>query len=857
MSEDKKEHIIGKGTTTPLMQQYFAIKNKYQEELIFFQVGDFYELFFQDAQIAAKILTITLTKRGQHDGKDIPLCGIPVHMIEQYYPKLIRRGYTVVICGQTESAQVGKLVNRAVIDIITPSTLSTAEVAESSFSLYVYHSETVVYTFWFEFLEQKISYGSYHQNEAGIVLLKSALKKYNPKEIIVHHYQLEFFWHFFNKEYKIKSFDSAKGTASSVGQYLAAQRLPAEFEPLVLLFLSYMSFYFQTILEKKNIFFEEEKMQQFLFLDESTTTYLELTENLTYKEKEHTLFGFLDQTASNMGSRLLKKWINYPLKGKTEIECRQQVIAFFLENREIGERLSLFLASFGDLERLFQRTRLKKITNKEYKKFIQFQETYKEFSVFLEAIRERIPLSVELISESFLKTISDYINVDQSCLVNNEVVIISPTVSESLSYYYKIIHDQQKIIIDFLEKEKEKTTIDELVIKSTPLYGYTFELSKIKEKRYVIPDYFLRVQTLTNKERYTSPELQKLSFDLTHAFEKYSEEEKKAKEAFLEICINEQNKLLSFARDLALIDVYISLATVAADCDWEKPLIKEKNTELMIKNGKHPLFSQKSNFFVSNSLNLEAKRTVLLTGPNMGGKSTYMRQNALIVILAHIGSFVPAEHAEIPLMESIFTRIGASDSLEAGKSTFFVELEQINTILHFATSSSFIIIDEIGRGTSTYDGIALAASVLEFLCTQVNPYMICSTHYHELVHLIDNSFVEWCYMGYHIKKDTIHFLYTLLSGVSNNSMGIALAEKIGLPKEITKRARGYFQKLENQSALLEKKEKIVPAEAVKKDEIESLKCSAQIKSLLREIDILELTPRKAFELIEKLKNLLD
>lgn len=843
---DKKKDTSG--NVTPLMQQYFLIKERYPEELVFFQVGDFYELFFTDAQVAAKILGITLTKRGQHDGKDIPLCGVPVHMIEHYYPKLLNNHHTVVICDQVDIAQPGKLVSRAVTDIITPSTLCTAEAADTSFSLYVVQKDNSFYCFWFEFLQQKISYAVYQEDDAGILLLKAALKKYVPQEVIVKKEQFEFFWQFLDKKYKMKSFQI---TIFDVEQQLKAYQLSIVFTEIMQLFISYMALYFQNILDKKNIFFEEEKSQSFLFLDESTTTYLELTENLYNQEKTGTLFEFLDQTETRMGSRLLRSWILYPLKNKIDIEKRQGNIELFLNNKLIFSDVRNFLRSFGDIERLFQRTRLKKINDKEYIKFIEFKKNYYLFLSFICSRALYLKEFLALIPDVFFESIDRYVNSDDMIFIDNEKAVINPYATDKLAYYYSIVTDQKKILTEFVEKEKKRTNIDDLVIKLTPLYGYTFELSKVKEKQYSLPPYFSRVQTLTNRERYTSPELQQLSYDLTDALFHYRNEEKIAKELFIEHCIVFQSFLLSFASSVATIDIYLTLAEVASLGQWIKPVINASHGPLVIKEGKHPLFSLKNNFFVANTLSLRDKKTLLLTGPNMGGKSTYMRQNALIIILAHIGSFVPATFAEIPLIENIFTRIGASDSIETGKSTFFVELEEINRIISFANQASFVIIDEIGRGTSTYDGIALAASIIQFLLHEKKPYMICSTHYHELVDLIDSSSVMWAYMGYHMTKEQIQFLYTLLPGVAQNSMGIALAEKIGLPQVITTKARLYFKDLENK--------KFFRSEAKEEKEIccnQKNLSMQKIIETLKNIEVDELTPRKAFELVAELENLL-
>lgn len=786
---------------SPLIQQYLEIKSKYKNELVFFQVGDFYELFFEDAKIASSILSITLTKRGIYNSEHIPLCGVPVHMIEQYYPKLIKKGYIIVICNQIEPVKTGKLVKRGVVDIITPSTIFIDSIDENIYSLFIKITDTDITLFWFEFSKQEIIYAHYKNTINEILLFNSSFEKHQPKEIFTDQESVTSVHELLPYKKSIKTINVS--IIENINDFMQKNHLSEIFFSVSLLFLSYLNHYFKNILEGNGLLVKADTQDNFLFLDEATIKYLECTNNLLNNEKENTIYELLDRTKTKMGSRMLKKWILYPLCNQKEILKRQMNIDFFMHHKNIRAEIQMYLSGFGDAEKLFQRIRLKKWRNKDFNALLHFKKQYILFKEYITALSNSFfsELIFFDISKELIDFIENAINNDIHLKINEDQLIIKPSFNSSLETKYFLLANQEDAIEEFCQNQKIKTGINELAIKKSPLYQYVFELSKIKEKKYTLPDSYIRVQTLTQKERYTSIELQRLSSDIINAQEEYQIEEKKIKEELMDLCNIHINSIYNFIDILSLLDVYLSLAQCADEYQWTKPIITEKGSTLSILSGKHPIASKNSIMYIANSLLLEKnKKTSMITGPNMGGKSTFMRQNALLILLSHIGSYIPALKSSIPIMEKILTRVGASDNLHQGKSTFFTELEEINTILIAANEYSFIIIDEIGRGTSTYDGVAIAASTVEYLLKK-NPYLLCSTHYHELTKLLIEKNISWQYMDAIIKNDSIAFLYTIINGVSDNSMGIALAQKIGLPKIVIEKAKNYFNLLHSNSNL--------------------------------------------------------
>jgi DNA mismatch repair protein MutS len=836
-------------TISPLIQQYLDIKSQYKNELVFFQVGDFYELFFDDAKIAASILSITLTKRGIYNSEYIPLCGVPVHMIEQYYPKLVRKGYNIVICNQVEPAKAGKLVRRAVVDIITPSTIFIDSIHENIYSLFITINDDYITLFWFEFSKQEIVYAHYKNSIDEIILLTSSFEKHQPKEIFTNQESINQLYTLLPYKKSIKTIKYEE--IESIDSFMQKNNLLDIFYRVSLLFLSYLKHYLKNILEGNGLLVKKDSHDNYLFLDNSTIKYLECVNNLKNNEKENTIYDLLDNTKTKMGSRMLKKWILYPLCNKEAIISRQDYIDFFINNKKIRKDIQTHIAAFGDAEKLFQRIRLIKWRDKDFNTLLQFKKQYILFKEYIAQLSNSFLSKCILfdIPNNLIDFIENAINDNLDLKINEEQLIIKPSFNNNLQEKYYLLINQEDAIEKFCQNEKNITGITDLSIKKSSLYQYVFELSKVKEKKYTLPSTYIRVQTLTQKERYTSIELQQLSYDIINAQENFKIEEKIIKEELMKACNKDITSIYNFIEILSLLDVYLSLAQCAEENHWTKPKLMQKGSELHIISGKHPIAAKKNIMYIANSLLLnDTKKTYMITGPNMGGKSTFMRQNALLVLLAHMGSYIPASESYIPIMEKILTRVGASDNLHEGKSTFFTELEEIKTILVAANTYSFIIIDEIGRGTSTYDGVAIAASTLEYLIRK-NPYLLCSTHYHELQKILMQKTISWQYMDAIIKNDSISFLYNIIDGVSDNSMGIALAKKIGLPKTVIEQAENYFEKLQ----YAEKPVKIKQNPQNNK----TLICQEILEKLFSEKTMDDISPKEAYAILENIYNCLN
>lgn len=789
-----------KETTTPLMQQYLQIKKKFSEEIVFFQVGDFYELFFEDAKIAANLLHITLTKRGIYNGEHIPLCGVPIHMIENYYPKLLKHGYTIVICNQNEIAQAGKLVNRIVSDIITPSTVLNQEADEHIYSLFISMQKNTIQSFWFEFGRQEILYHRLDNNQTGKLTFASLFQTYAPREIITEQTMIEQVYQLIPTKKNIKTV-VLTANSEEINAFLSRYKLSIEWESSTNIFLSYMKRYFDTLINNNYFFFKEISYDKNVFLDKATIKYLECVVNTSDGGKGGTLYDILDKTKTKMGSRLLKEWILNPVKQKETILDRQKIITACLAMPEkTRESIQENIQSFGDMERFCHKLRLKKLKNKDLPKLKLCIEAWHNFIYQYQTthLMSLFPIDPDTIDSMIIKIITDTILAKEFITIENNTHYINPKTSESLYQLYQTIFEQETAVKNILESEKKASGIEELVIKNTPLYGFTFELSKVKDNKYKIPDYFKRVQTLSLKERYQTPALVNFSQQSDHAYFLYCQEEERIKNNFFETIINALNQFFTVIEKIKYLDVCFSLVTVAWQNRWVCPEITDIGKPLHIIDGKHPVLAHSTNSYVANSLELTTeKKMIMITGPNMGGKSTYMRQNALIILLAHIGSYIPAKKAYIPIMEKILTRVGASDSMLEGKSTFYLELEELQTIVTLANEHSFVIIDEIGRGTSTYDGMSLAASIIEHLATKNKPYALCATHYHELANLLYIDSLRWCSMKAMVEKNDIYFLYRMVDGVGSDSMGILLAKKIGFPETIINTANTYFEKIKS------------------------------------------------------------
>jgi DNA mismatch repair protein MutS len=796
---------------TPLMQQYFSIKKNYADCFLFFQVGDFYELFFDDAIKAAPILSITLTKRGYHNDQNIPLCGVPVHMVEAHYTKLVKLGHSVAICNQSEPAIPGKVVAREVQQVISPATILQDKdefTEDSNLMLFFDETEDEIIFIIFEYITLTVKYGNFSKNSSIGDLIKNLISQIRPKEIF-------FYSKFFEKK-EITDFFSTQNcfirnycnnNLKDEIKIETQKDIPNKFEYLYSLILESIIKKHISIIDK-NIKILPYEIEKFLIVDTATMKHLEILNNIYDGTNKNTLFSTLNFTQTSMGKRLLKQWISYPIIDRNILKERINSIKILTNSINITKDLHEIIKLIGDFERIAGRISLKKTIYKDYQKLINIIPNIARCFEFLSNFKDDKILN-EIKNSlwfdfSIYEKLSKYIfEIEEEIKDEN---LIKKNSDEQLISFSEIIEKQHEFLLEFEKKENEKLGLENVLkIKQTPLYGYTFETSKTKDLN--LPKEFKVIQTLSQKERYITNSLKELEAKIINSKEEYKKREKELyNELCSEIFSNNQN-ILKTAQSIAKLDVLCSLSQSAFIYEWTAPSFESENNILKITSGKHPVLSSiLKNNFIENSLELsdQKSKSIIITGPNMGGKSTFMRQNALIIYMAHIGSFVSAKEALIPEIDGIFTRIGASDNVSQGKSTFYVEMEEASYICKAATSKSFVVLDEIGRGTSTYDGMALAASIIEYLVKQKESFILCATHYHEIYTLLSNNLSsKWQKVEVlRSYKGDPFFTYHLKDGLSNESMGIDVAKNVGINNIVINRAYFYKNILESSLKVL-------------------------------------------------------
>jgi DNA mismatch repair protein MutS len=845
---------------TPMFKQYFEIKSKYPDTILFFRLGDFYEMFFEDAETVAPLLGLVLTKR--EAGKDLiaPMCGVPADKSSIYIQKLVDMGFKVAICEQIEEATTKGLFKREVVKIYTPGLLTDLSALSEKEKNYL-ASLFIEKKAGLSFLE--LSCGEYIFTELKKDEILSEILKREPKEIIlskklenselvkalkqnISKAHLSFVEeNFFKKEglksfnleiFEFKRYEEGLKAANAILEYLKI------YQPHLVDKISAPQFYYP---------------EEFLFLDEATKRNLELIKNLWDGSEKYSLFWVLDKTQTPMGARLLKEWILYPLKDIKKIQERQEVVKFFMENKTLREELKRILRKISDLERLSTRCALKLANPKEME---LLRESLKYLPEIKDILEKEKPLFFPKKLEELLKDVEDFSELYE--LLNNWLVEDPPTtlkeggiikrgVSQELDELLDLKENAVYYLSELEKREKEKTGIPNLRIGYNKVFGYYFEVSKSYLKR--VPVYFERKQTLTNVERFVTPQLKELENKILSAEEKIKNLEY---ELFLELrekVALYKEKLKKTAKALAELDVFLSLASTAIENDYTMPEVIEEQT-FIIEEGRHPVLEkiQGKENFVPNSVEINKEDAIVLivTGPNMGGKSTFLRQNALIVIMAQMGSFVPAKSAKIGIFDRIFSRIGAGDELIKGRSTFMVEMSECAYILKNATSKSLVILDEVGRGTSTFDGMSLAWAIAENLYKK-RVFTLLATHYLELTELAK------LYSGiknYHVTvkewKGEVIFLYRVLPGIANQSYGIEVAKLAGIPQEVVDRAKEILYKLESKSLKETKELNLAPKKVL---QLSIFEMTHPIMEKIKNLNIEEMTPISALNFLWELK----
>ncbi|MBE5948080.1 MAG: DNA mismatch repair protein MutS [Lachnospiraceae bacterium] len=869
-----------------MMQQYLETKEQYKDCILFYRLGDFYEMFFDDAILVSRELEITLTGKSCGLEERAPMCGVPYHAADSYLNKLVKKGYKVAICEQVEDPKAAKgLVKREVVRIVTPGTNISSMALEETKNNYLM---TIVYVSdCYGVAVADISTGDFFMTEiSDVKVIFDEINKFCPSEIICNNA-------FYMSGADIDDLKGRLGISVSAldswyfDDELCKKALKEQFKVMSLDGLG-IADYDAGIIAAGSLMqylFETQKTSlshltriipystgKYMVLDTSTRRNLELLETLREKQKRGSLLWVLDKTKTAMGGRMLRTFIEQPLIERAEIIRRQDCIAELNSQVITREEIREYLNPIYDLERLISRISYKSANPRDLIAFCGSLEMLPHIKYLLENFNTDLlkEINEEIDSlEDVYSLIKNSINEEPPITVK-EGGIIKEGYNEEIDRLRSAKSDGKNWLAELEASEREKTGIKNLKIKFNRVFGYYFEVTN--SFKDLVPDYFIRKQTLANAERYTTPELKDLEDVILGAEDKLFSLEYDLFSEIRDTIAGEVIRIQNTAKAIAKIDVFTSLANVAEHNNYVRPKINEKGV-IDIKDGRHPVVEKMipNDMFIANDTLLDnsSNRINIITGPNMAGKSTYMRQTALIVLMAQIGSFVPASSANIGICDRIFTRVGASDDLASGQSTFMVEMTEVANILRNATANSLLILDEIGRGTSTFDGLSIAWAVVEHIS---NPKLLgaktlFATHYHELTELEGklNSVNNYC-IAVKEQGDNIVFLRKIIKGGADKSYGIQVAKLAGVPDSVIERAKEIVEELINADITAATRDLTVGGKQKKPkkqiyDEVDLEQMSLfdtvkddDILKELKELDIGTLTPIEAINVLYQLQN---
>jgi DNA mismatch repair protein MutS len=845
---------------TPLMQQYFQIKDEHPDTMLLFQVGDFYELFFDDARTAAAFLGITLTKRGKHKGEPVALCGVPSHALDYYLIKLVKGGFRVALCQQLERAQAGIVVKRGVTQVFTPGTLTDAKLLDDKSASYLVTFFPVNNAWGVVFAELMTA-----QLHATVIpagdrrSLEAELARFNPDEVIVPNIKegQKFQTYFKNLGYctAMNHAVSEAAMSSSAQAWMEAQfkkelvSVISQSEAINAALHSFHAYIERTQADALTQFSTVNvyRPDDFLMLDGATQRNLELVKNSIDGGRKQTLFSVLDGAMSAMGSRMIKKWLVRPLMKRKAIEQRLDVVEFLVQEVLVRGRLEALLRMCGDAERVIGRIALQRAKLNDYLMLAQVLDTLPQIKQFMNTSSSALArLLVAKIGEfgPLKKLVQAAINDDST-----QEWKIKKGFDAQLDELRELAMQSGQKILELEARERAKTGIPSLKMRYNNVHGYYVEVTKAHFA--AVPDYYVRKQTLVGRERYMFEELSLLEVAISQAKRRVNDVEAQVYERVQKEVFESVGALRSTVQAVAYCDALVGFARIAADNGYARPELHD-DAELTITDGRHPVVERVSEArFVPNNTNLSADESFwIITGPNMGGKSTYLRQVALTSIMAQCGSFVPATATKLPIIDRIFTRIGAGDNLAQGKSTFLVEMEETATICHQSTKDSLVILDEVGRGTSTFDGLAIAQAVVEFLHDKVGVKCLFATHYHGLAQFAQERDGM---AAYHLTskrtRNGIVFLHKVARGAADGSFGIEVAKLAGLPDSVVSRAR-QLERAMPQETFGNMPESV---QEVIHDHNSNVQPALGVARRLRETDADDLSPRQALDLVWELR----
>lgn len=796
---------------TPMMQQYQAVKNAHPDQILFFRLGDFYEMFMDDALLVSKELELTLTKRSTA-GDGIPMCGVPYHSAEPYINKLVNRGYKVAICEQIGDPKAKGLTKREVIKIVTPGTVMSEAALSGSKNNYItliYEENQQIVLAGADITTGECFYGLYDGADRCQLLLDELYRLMMPELLLVKPFSFEDklrdFLALRMPNCLVNEMDSVSAHVDDrIIQHFNAQNRPEneQVKKAVATLLDYAHDTVKTDLSHLNrlTYLDSSKA---LFIDTYTLRNLEITRNLRDGGKKDTLYDVLDFTRTAMGSRLLRKWLEYPLLSKRRINARLDAVENLVNEFFVRGSLREIMKDIYDFERLLTRMEIGSANARD-------MNALKSSLRVLPSVKKQLAkLSAPLLQKIDSKVLlyNDLVELIDKAIVDNpgfsirEGGFIKDGYNSELDEYRNIARNSKRLLQQMEEDEKEKTGIKSLKIGYNKVFGYYLEVRHSSTEK--VPDYYIRKQTLANAERYITPELKEFETKILGAQEKIVQIEYNLFTQIREALKEKISSIQDTAHEIAILDVLVSLAQAGAEYNYIRPQLVSGGV-IDIKDGRHPLVERilERDLFVPNDTHLDngQNEIMIITGPNMAGKSTYMRQTALLTLMAQIGSFIPAREAKICPVDKIFTRIGASDDLVSGQSTFMVEMNEVAHILKYATKDSLVILDEIGRGTSTYDGMSIARAVIEHIRDNIGAKTLFATHYHELTDLEDTQHVKNYCIAVKEKGTDVTFLRRIIPGSADKSYGIHVAKLAGLPQNVVERAEHILADLEHHAA---------------------------------------------------------
>lgn len=828
---------------SPMMMQYLGIKEQNKDAIVMFRLGDFYEMFFDDAMIVSKELELALTGKNAGAKERVPMCGVPFHSASGYIQKLVDNGHKVAIVEQLTDPGKKGIVERGVVQIVTPGTIFDESMTKNKNN---YIACMMIFDFVYTLAFCDITTGEFQvvnidkkdhllNNQLASMEVKEIVVKsdctYNFNDsIMVSHYDNETF----NEKYRdifhnIKDLKEIKVSTLLLNYLIETQKRDLEHLQMI----------------------EEINNQDFMTMDLHTKKSLELTENSKDHEKYGSLFWLLDMTKSAMGARLLKNYIDRPLLKKEAIEERLDIVEIFTQQFIQRESIKEILKEIYDLERLSSRIAFGNINARDLKWISSSLKVLPELKQQLYSFNEPLTdqLANQIIDLSHITKLIDDAIIDNPPLTIKEGNIIKDHFNEELDELRYLRDHGKQWLVDFEQKEREKTGIKNLKVGYNRVFGYYIEVTKGSLDLVKDEFEYTRKQSLSNAERFITPELKDMESKILSAQDKIQ----KLEYVLFTQVRNEIKKEVHLIQDvskiIARVDVYQSLAMLASENSYVRPVFNDQKI-MDIKEGRHGVIEKVMGHgkYVPNDVSIdENSPVVLITGPNMGGKSTYMRQVALIVIMAQIGSFVPAKYANLTIFDQIFTRIGASDDLISGQSTFMVEMLEANNALRFASEKSLILFDEIGRGTATFDGMAIAQAMIEYIASEIHCMTLFSTHYHELTFLEDKGLgIQNVHASARVDNDHLVFEYLIKKGRSNKSYGVNVAKLAKLPDEVINRANLVLETLEENN---------VEDRLIEEKQVQVIEKESEVEKYLKTIDPMALSPLDALSTLIELKKL--